>query len=199
MVRAVGIEPTLLAERDFESRASTNSTTPALREAYSARIKMRNVKSELLSLFRWFRGFLPSGDWRRPDFSNIDSIRINIVLKMISIVFIDDFNTCSAFLRDLINLDAFEQMEADIRYPQAVAGRMCPSRSNFRFSSSRTIFINARGDFPYTRSVGLGGCFARARVASKSILYSSDKNLARCSSLPDVMQDLCKSFSESRP
>ena len=29
MVRAVGIEPTLLSERDFESRASTNSTTPA--------------------------------------------------------------------------------------------------------------------------------------------------------------------------
>ena len=29
MVRAVGIEPTLLAERDFESRASTNSTMPA--------------------------------------------------------------------------------------------------------------------------------------------------------------------------
>ena len=30
MVRAVGIEPTLLAEPDFESGASTNSTTPAL-------------------------------------------------------------------------------------------------------------------------------------------------------------------------
>ena len=29
MVRAVGLEPTLLAERDFESRASTNFTTPA--------------------------------------------------------------------------------------------------------------------------------------------------------------------------
>ena len=29
MVRAVGIEPTLLAELDFESSASTNSTTPA--------------------------------------------------------------------------------------------------------------------------------------------------------------------------
>jgi hypothetical protein len=52
LVRAVGIEPTLLAERDFESRASTNSTTPALRDAYSAAIKMRNVKSELCSLFR---------------------------------------------------------------------------------------------------------------------------------------------------
>ena len=26
---AVGIEPTLLAERDFESRASANSATPA--------------------------------------------------------------------------------------------------------------------------------------------------------------------------
>ena len=52
LVRAVGIEPTLLAERDFESRASTNSTTPALRQAYSAAIKMRNVKSELCTLFR---------------------------------------------------------------------------------------------------------------------------------------------------
>jgi hypothetical protein len=30
MVRAVGIEPTLLSELDFESSASTNSTTPAL-------------------------------------------------------------------------------------------------------------------------------------------------------------------------
>jgi hypothetical protein len=30
LVRAVGIEPTLLAEPDFESGASTNSTTPAL-------------------------------------------------------------------------------------------------------------------------------------------------------------------------
>ena len=29
MVRVVGLEPTLLAERDFESRASTNFTTPA--------------------------------------------------------------------------------------------------------------------------------------------------------------------------
>ena len=29
MVRAVGIGPTLLAELDFESNASTNSTTPA--------------------------------------------------------------------------------------------------------------------------------------------------------------------------
>ena len=44
MVRAVGIEPTLLAERDFESRASTNSTTPALACAYSAIAKSRNEK-----------------------------------------------------------------------------------------------------------------------------------------------------------
>lgn len=29
MVRAVGIEPTLLSEPDFESGASTSSTTPA--------------------------------------------------------------------------------------------------------------------------------------------------------------------------
>ncbi len=31
MVRAAGIEPALLSERDFESRASTSSTTPAIR------------------------------------------------------------------------------------------------------------------------------------------------------------------------
>ncbi len=29
LVRVVGVEPTLLAEPDFESGASTNSTTPA--------------------------------------------------------------------------------------------------------------------------------------------------------------------------
>ena len=32
MVRAVGLEPTLLSERDFESRASTSFTTPAGRQ-----------------------------------------------------------------------------------------------------------------------------------------------------------------------
>jgi len=30
MVRVAGVEPALLAEPDFESGASTNSTTPAL-------------------------------------------------------------------------------------------------------------------------------------------------------------------------
>ena len=30
VVRAVGLEPTLLSEPDFESGASTNSTTPAM-------------------------------------------------------------------------------------------------------------------------------------------------------------------------
>jgi hypothetical protein len=38
LVRAVGIEPTLLSERDFESRASTNSTTPAPRVSIASEI-----------------------------------------------------------------------------------------------------------------------------------------------------------------
>jgi hypothetical protein len=38
LVRAVGIEPTLLSERDFESRASTNSTTPAQRVSITSEI-----------------------------------------------------------------------------------------------------------------------------------------------------------------
>jgi hypothetical protein len=33
LVRAAGVEPALLAEPDFESGASTNSTTPAGEEA----------------------------------------------------------------------------------------------------------------------------------------------------------------------
>ena len=57
LVRAVGIEPTLLAERDFESRASTNSTTPALRVAYSVTIELRNDKSKLCSYFIGFVAF----------------------------------------------------------------------------------------------------------------------------------------------
>jgi hypothetical protein len=48
VVRAVGIEPTLLSEPDFESGASTNSTTPAMRFSYNVAIKLRNVKSASL-------------------------------------------------------------------------------------------------------------------------------------------------------
>lgn len=36
MVPVVGLEPTLLAEQDFESSASTNFTTPASGSAYAA-------------------------------------------------------------------------------------------------------------------------------------------------------------------
>ena len=45
MVRAVGIEPTLLAERDFESRASTNFTTPALRPLLAKGLPLINYIS----------------------------------------------------------------------------------------------------------------------------------------------------------
>ena len=53
----VGLEPTLLAERDFESRASTSFTTPALWHAYSDAIKMCNGKSKLCSYFIDFDAF----------------------------------------------------------------------------------------------------------------------------------------------
>src|SRR5690554_3478369 len=39
MVRAVGIEPTLLSEPDFESGASTNSATPAAGSAAGLKAK----------------------------------------------------------------------------------------------------------------------------------------------------------------
>jgi hypothetical protein len=44
MVRVVGIEPTLLAEHDFESCASTSSATPALPGTYSAPPPSRPTK-----------------------------------------------------------------------------------------------------------------------------------------------------------
>ena len=57
MVRAVGIEPTLLAERDFESRASTNSTTPALRQAYNVTAARRNENIKNANYAFGFIGF----------------------------------------------------------------------------------------------------------------------------------------------
>ena len=39
MVRVVGLEPTLLAEPDFESGASTNFTTPAWPVSANGKIK----------------------------------------------------------------------------------------------------------------------------------------------------------------
>ena len=51
MVRAVGLEPTLLAEPDFESGASTNFTTPAYRPA-------RGGRGSSSSRYNWLdRGF----------------------------------------------------------------------------------------------------------------------------------------------
>jgi hypothetical protein len=45
VVRAVGIEPTLLSEPDFESGASTSSTTPALGRDLQASDAQRQLKA----------------------------------------------------------------------------------------------------------------------------------------------------------
>ena len=104
MVRAVGIEPTLLAERDFESRASTNSTTPALRDAYSAAIKTRNGKHQLLGLCCWHRGLLSGGDFRGFSLTNIDGRCVDVVLQMPPVKLLDHLDTGAAVLGDLINV-----------------------------------------------------------------------------------------------
>ena len=122
MVRAVGIEPTLLAERDFESRASTNSTTPALRDAYSAATKTRNGKHKLHSLCCWLRGLLSGSNWRGSHLANIDGGCVDVVLQMPPVELLYHFDASAAVLSDLINISAFEQSQADIGMPQAVAG-----------------------------------------------------------------------------
>ena len=46
MVPQAGLEPALLSEQDFESSASTNSTTGAMDVAYNVVMKTRNGKNE---------------------------------------------------------------------------------------------------------------------------------------------------------
>src|SRR3546814_8362756 len=108
MVRAVGIEPTLLAERDFESRASTNFTTPALRDAYNAAIKTRNGKHKLFALCYWHRCLHSSGDFRGFSLANIDGGCVDIVLQMPSVKLLDHLDTGEAVLGDLINVRSEE-------------------------------------------------------------------------------------------
>ena len=116
MVRAVGIEPTLLAERDFESRASTNSTTPALRHAYSDEIKMCNGKRQQLGLYCWLRCLLSGGDFRECRLANIDGGCANVVLQMPPVKLLDHRDPGATGLGDLTNIRPFEQSQTDIRY-----------------------------------------------------------------------------------
>src|SRR5690606_40138610 len=114
MVRAVGIEPTLLAERDFESRASTNSTTPALGQAYSVVGKRRNEKYRNLKLCAWLRKILSSCSWLGPRLANIDCGGVDIIFQMTPVIFFDHLDTCAAVFGNLVNICAFQQSQADI-------------------------------------------------------------------------------------
>ena len=62
MVPQAGLEPALLSEQDFESSASTNSTTGATDAAYSVVMKTRNGKSTHWSSFRGLRGSIMSSN-----------------------------------------------------------------------------------------------------------------------------------------
>ena len=57
MVRVVGIEPTLREERDFESRASTNSATPAYQSGSP-------IEQSFLSDYSFMRFFVMSSQIR---------------------------------------------------------------------------------------------------------------------------------------
>ena len=122
MVRAVGIEPTLLTERDFESRASTNSTTPALRQAYNVTAARRNGKHKERKLCCWLHGLLSGRDRLRPRSANIDCRSVDVVLQMPPVIFLDHLDTGAAVLGNLINIRAFEQSKTDIGMPQTVTG-----------------------------------------------------------------------------
>jgi hypothetical protein len=61
LVRAVGIEPTLLAEPDFESGASTSSTTPATYFRIAATVAFAKQRELLLARFDFSSKLRTSG------------------------------------------------------------------------------------------------------------------------------------------
>ncbi len=122
LVRAVGIEPTLLSELDFESSASTSSTTPATCSPIAQRAFGATPKAPVAPLRRRFGGLLSSSDRLGPRLSDIDRRCVDIVLQMPPIIFLDHLDAGAAVLGDLIDVGAFEQPQADVCVSQAVAG-----------------------------------------------------------------------------
>src|ERR1035437_7171919 len=121
-----------LRSDDFEPSASASSASPPQRSSallYFSITKLRGViaHASLLLLFGG-RLVLP---WLLPP--DVDRGGVETVLEVGGVVFLDHLNAGAAVLRDLINVRAFHETQADVGVPQAVG----------RAGLSFTVFLEA--------------------------------------------------------
>src|ERR1017187_3076953 len=121
-----------LRSDDFEPSASASSASPPQRSSallYFSITKLRGViaHASLLLLFCG-RLVLP---WLLPPY--VDRGGVGTVLEVGGVVFLDHLNAGAAVLRDLINVRALHQTQADVGVPQAVG----------RAGLSFTVFLEA--------------------------------------------------------
>src|ERR1017187_770265 len=107
-----------LRSDDFEPSASASSASPPQSSPFTLTFtKLRGVIARA-SLLLWFRGRLVLLFWFRPP--NIDCGGVENVLQVGSVIFLDHLNVGAAVLRDLIDVRAFHETQADVGVPQAV-------------------------------------------------------------------------------
>src|ERR1035437_9774561 len=122
-----------LRSDDFEPSASASSASPPQRSSALLHFSITKIRGVIAhaSLFLLFGGrlvllfcFLPS---------SVDRGGVKVVLEMGGVVFLDHLNAGAAVLRNLVNIRAFHQAQADVGVPQAVG----------RAGLSFTVFLEA--------------------------------------------------------
>ena len=107
-----------LRSDDFEPSASASSASPPQSSSFTlAFTKLRGVIARA-SLLLWFRGRRVLLFGFRPPY--VDRGGIEAVLEVGGVVFLDHLDAGAAVLRDLINVRAFHETQADVGVPQAV-------------------------------------------------------------------------------
>src|ERR1022692_3168527 len=107
-----------LRSDDFEPSASASSASPPQSSSFTlAFTKLRGVIARA-SLLVWFRGRLVRLFRLRPPY--VDRGGVETVLEVGRVVFLDHLDAGAAVLRDLVNVRAFHETQADVGVPQAI-------------------------------------------------------------------------------
>src|SRR5271157_1520928 len=107
-----------LRSDDFEPSASASSASPPQSSSFTLTFtKLRGVIARASLLF-WFRGWLVLLFCFGPPY--VDRGGVETVLRVGGVIFLDHLDAGAAVLRDLINVRAFHETQADVGVPQAV-------------------------------------------------------------------------------
>src|ERR1039457_5663528 len=122
-----------LRSDDFEPSASASSASPPQRSSALLHFSITKPRGIIAraSLLLLLRGRLVLLFGFRPPY--VDRGGVEAVLEVGSVVFLDHLNAGAAVLRDLINVRAFHETQADVGVPQAVG----------RAGLSFTVFLEA--------------------------------------------------------